>query len=87
MLSVRSVLAFDANVAVAIEDTGAGFGSHEPASIFETFFTTKEDGMGMGLSISRSIVQAHGGRLWAAQKSPVGAIFNFTLPASMGAAT
>ena len=87
VLSVKSALALHADVAVAVEDTGVGFGNNEPASVFETFFTTKEDGMGMGLSISRSIVQAHGGRLWAAPKFPVGAIFNFTLPASMGAAT
>jgi signal transduction histidine kinase len=48
--------------------------------IFDPFFTTKKDGIGMGLTISRSIVEAHGGRLWAERKMPNGTILNFTLP-------
>ena len=60
--SAESAAAPPADVAVTVEDTGSGFGDNDPDHIFETFFTTKEDGMGMGLSISRSIVQAHGGR-------------------------
>jgi PAS domain S-box-containing protein len=85
ILSVKSAVAAPAAVAVIVEDTGIGFANSDPGHIFETFFTTKEDGMGMGLSISRSIVQAHGGRLWASAGAPVGAAFNFTLPASAGA--
>ena len=85
ILSVKSAVAVPAGVAVTVEDTGIGFANSDPEHIFETFFTTKEDGMGMGLSISRSIVQAHGGRLWAAAVAPIGAAFSFTLPASAGA--
>jgi PAS domain S-box-containing protein len=85
VLRVKSAAAPPADVAVTVEDTGSGFGDNDPDHIFETFFTTKEDGMGMGLSISRSIVRAHGGRLWASAGAPVGAIFGFTLPARAGA--
>jgi PAS domain S-box-containing protein len=84
ILSVKSAVTAPAEVAVTVEDTGIGFANSDPGHIFETFFTTKEEGMGMGLSISRSIVQAHGGRLWAAAGAPIGAVFSFTLPASAG---
>jgi PAS domain S-box-containing protein len=84
ILSVKSAVTAPAEVAVTVEDTGIGFANSDPGHIFETFFTTKEEGMGMGLSISRSIVQAHGGRLWASAGAPVGAVFSFTLPASAG---
>jgi signal transduction histidine kinase len=87
VLRVKSAAASPADVAVIVEDTGTGFVNSDPEHIFETFFTTKDDGMGMGLSISRSIVQAHGGRLWAAARAPIGAAFSFTLPASAGAQT
>ena len=87
VLGVTSAVAAPAAITVTVEDTGIGFGNNEPEHIFETFFTTKDDGMGMGLSISRSIVQAHGGRLWAAARAPIGAAFSFTLPASAGAET
>jgi signal transduction histidine kinase len=86
VLQVNSAAA-PAAVAVTVQDTGIGFGKNDPEHIFDTFFTTKEDGMGMGLSISRSIVQAHGGRLWASAEAPIGAVFSFTLPASAGART
>ena len=69
------------DVLVAVRDTGPGL---EPASLerlFEAFYTTKPNGMGMGLSICRSIIEAHGGRLWASANTPRGAIFQFTLPA------
>jgi PAS domain S-box-containing protein len=85
ILSVKSAVTVPAEIAVTVEDTGIGLANSDPGHIFETFVTTKEDGMGMGLSISRSIVQAHGGRLWAAAGAPIGAVFSFTLPASAGA--
>src|ERR1700738_1217512 len=87
VLRVKSAAAPAAAVAVTVEDTGIGFGDNDPEHVFETFYTTKEDGMGMGLSISRSIVQAHGGRLWASAGAPLGAVFGFTLPASAGVGT
>jgi PAS domain S-box-containing protein len=87
VLLVKSAAAPTAAVAVTVEDTGIGFGDNDPEHIFDTFYTTKEDGMGMGLAISRSIVKAHGGRLWASAGAPVGAAFNFTLPGYAGAGT
>lgn len=66
-------------VLIKIQDTGKGIEPRYTDSIFEPFFTTKPDGIGMGLSISRSIVEAHGGRLWAIPNSPNGAVFQFTL--------
>ena len=87
VLKVKSTMAPPADVVVTVEDTGIGFGNNDPEHMFETFFTTKKDGMGMGLSISRSIVRAHGGRLWASERAPSGAIFSLTLPASAGAET
>ena len=68
---------------VSVRDLGVGLGS-EPNRIFTAFYTTKTNGMGMGLSISRSLVEAHGGRLWATPNSPRGADFSFTLPISVG---
>ena len=63
-----------------IRDTGAGLPVDDPDKIFEPFFTTKANGMGMGLTISRTIVESHGGRLWATQNPQGGAAFRFTLP-------
>ena len=84
VLSVKSAIAPPAEVAVTVEDTGVGFANSDPKHVFETFFTTKDDGMGMGLAISRSIVRAHGGRLWASAEAPIGAAFSFTLPTTAG---
>ena len=85
VLRVISAAAPPADVVVTVEDTGIGFGNTDPERVFETFFTTKPEGIGMGLSISRSIIQAHGGRLWAAAGAPMGAVLSFTLPAIVGA--
>jgi PAS domain S-box-containing protein len=68
---------------VSVSDTGVGLPPQQ-ADIFRAFFTTKEDGLGMGLSISRSIVEAHGGRLWATDHVPRGATFWVTLPMTKG---
>ena len=66
---------------VAVRDSGIGLESANLEQLFDAFYTTKPDGMGMGLAISRSIIEAHGGRLWATANSPHGAVFQFTLPA------
>jgi PAS domain S-box-containing protein len=69
-------------VQVTVEDAGTGLDPSTIDKIFDAFYTTKSGGMGMGLSISRSIVQAHGGRLWAEAKDGPGTLFHFTLPKS-----
>jgi signal transduction histidine kinase len=67
-------------VLVAISDTGPGLSQANVERIFEAFYTTKSSGLGMGLSICRSIVEAHGGRLWATANQPHGAVFRMMLP-------
>jgi len=67
-------------VLVAVRDSGPGVAPASLERLFETFYTTKPGGLGMGLSICRSIIEAHGGRLWATANVPQGAIFQFTLP-------
>src|ERR1700688_1650647 len=69
------------SVCVAVRDTGHGLRPESLPRLFEPFYTTKRDGMGMGLSICRSIIEAHGGRLWATECEPRGALFQFTIPA------
>ncbi len=61
----------------------SGIGLEDTERVFEAFFTTKETGMGMGLAISRSIILAHGGRLWAERREGFGATFCFTVPVEM----
>jgi signal transduction histidine kinase len=65
---------------VEVRDSGPGLNATEMEHVFETFYTTKPQGMGIGLAISRSIIEAHQGRLWATANAPRGAIFQFTLP-------
>jgi signal transduction histidine kinase len=67
-------------VSVEVQDTGPGLDPEKPDRLFQSFYTTKPDGVGMGLAISRSIAEAHGGRLSAAPNKPRGAVFRFTLP-------
>src|SRR3989442_573940 len=69
-------------VLVAVRDCGAGIEPHNLDRLFDAFFTTKPRGMGLGLSIGRSIIMAHGGRLWAAPNADHGATFQFTVPAN-----
>jgi C4-dicarboxylate-specific signal transduction histidine kinase len=82
VLQVRSEAAGAGDVIIAIKDTGPGIDSSSTGRIFEPFFTTKPNGMGMGLSISRSIIEAHGGRLSAARVKPHGSMFQIVLPAA-----
>ena len=67
-------------VLVAVRDSGPGIDPSHLERVFDAFYTTKPSGMGMGLSICRSIIEAHGGRLWAEANEPRGAVFRFTLP-------
>jgi C4-dicarboxylate-specific signal transduction histidine kinase len=79
-LKIRSRREAD-QVLVAVEDSGVGIDPEHIDRLFNAFFTTKPSGMGMGLSICRSIIEAHGGTLWASRNAGVGATFAFTLPA------
>jgi C4-dicarboxylate-specific signal transduction histidine kinase len=67
-------------VALTVRDTGVGIDPQQIETVFEAFHTTKPGGMGMGLAVSRSIIEGHGGRLWAEPNEPRGAIFKFTIP-------
>ena len=80
-LAIKSQRAENDHVLVCVTDTGLGLPPQQADQVFNAFFTTKPHGTGLGLSISRSIVESHGGRLWAANNSPRGASFSFTLPA------
>jgi PAS domain S-box-containing protein len=82
-LSVGSRTANSGGVLVAVGDSGPGLASEGLDRVFDSFYTTKPSGLGLGLSICRSIVEAHGGRLWANANVPQGAIFQFTVPAVM----
>ncbi len=77
---VVSTVTRDTAIEVAVSDTGAGFEPGAEGRIFTPFFTTKSDGLGLGLAISRSIVECHGGRLWATSTPGAGATFHFSLP-------
>jgi signal transduction histidine kinase len=67
-------------VIVAVQDSGPGLTPANHEQLFEAFYTTKPSGLGMGLSICRSIIEAHGGRFWATANVPRGAVFQFTVP-------
>jgi len=79
-LQISAAIAEPEGVVIAVADSGEGLDANADDRIFEAFFTTKDKGMGLGLSICRSIIEAHGGRLWASRGNPNGSIFQFTLP-------
>ena len=79
-LVIRSRQDETQQVLVSVTDCGVGISAENADRLFNAFFTTKSSGMGMGLSICRSIMEAHGGRLWATANVPHGATFQFTLP-------
>jgi C4-dicarboxylate-specific signal transduction histidine kinase len=79
-LMIRSTLSNTGELIVSVEDTGLGIEAEHADRLFAPFFTTKPQGIGMGLPICRSIIEAHGGRLWAAKNEPRGAVFHFALP-------
>jgi PAS domain S-box-containing protein len=83
-LTIRSQRG-DGHVLISVSDTGVGLPPQQADKIFNSFFTTKPQGTGMGLRISRTIVESHGGRLWASDNSPRGASFSFTLPVNADA--
>ena len=85
-LTLRARRDGDGLVEVAVSDNGPGIPAEKLARLFEPFFTTKPQGMGIGLPISRTIIEAHGGRLWAENNAERGATFRFTLPVAEGGA-
>jgi two-component system, LuxR family, sensor kinase FixL len=80
LIRVRAKILDGRNVEVSVSDTGLGIRSGEMNLVFEPFFTTKANGMGIGLSVSRTIIEAHAGRIWAENNETKGATFRFTLP-------
>jgi C4-dicarboxylate-specific signal transduction histidine kinase len=78
----REVASSEATAEIAVEDCGVGLGKGGAKRLFEPFYSTKANGLGMGLSISRSIVESHGGRLWATPNATYGATFHVALPAA-----
>jgi signal transduction histidine kinase len=81
-LTIKTVLDEAASVRVTVEDTGCGIEAAHLDRIFDPFFTTKSHGMGLGLAICRSIVEAHGGKLCASRRNPAGTAFHLTLPSA-----
>jgi signal transduction histidine kinase len=84
-LAIKSQRAENKQLLALVSDTGVGLPNQQADQIFDAFFTTKPHGTGMGLRICRSIVESHGGRLWATANTGPGATFHFTLPAKIEA--
>jgi signal transduction histidine kinase len=80
-LHIGTESAEEEGVRIGVRDTGPGLSAESLQRLFEPFYTTKPNGMGMGLTICRSIIEDHGGRLWATGLRPHGALFQFTIPA------
>jgi signal transduction histidine kinase len=86
-LAIRSRQDETQQVLVSVTDCGVGISAENADRLFNPFFTTKSGGMGIGLSICRSIMEAHSGRLWAMANVPQGAMFQFTLPVNADTAS
>jgi signal transduction histidine kinase len=82
LLHISSAGGGAGQIRVDVADSGAGLDPANHEKVFEAFFTTKSEGLGLGLSICRSIIESHGGRLWATPNVPRGSVFSFTLPLS-----
>ncbi|MER9020205.1 ATP-binding protein [Mesorhizobium sp. M0898] len=83
-LVIRTELDEDDHVHLSVQDAGVGFGPEGTARLFEAFYTTKSEGMGIGLSVSRTIIESHNGRLWAERNRGPGATFSFSIPEYFG---
>jgi signal transduction histidine kinase len=79
-LLIRTERDEDDHVRLSVQDSGVGFGPEGPERLFEAFHTTKSDGMGIGLSVSRSIIERHNGRLWGQANDGPGVTFSFSIP-------
>jgi signal transduction histidine kinase len=86
-LKIKTELGHQGSLLISVSDTGVGLPAENINQIFNAFFTTKPEGSGMGLAISRSIVESHGGRLWATGNDGRGATFQLTLPAEVTASS
>lgn len=86
-LTIKSQLGNDGQLLISVSDTGVGLPPDKADQLFNAFFTTKPQGTGMGLAITRSIIEAHGGRLWASANPGRGATFHFTLPSKVTASS
>jgi C4-dicarboxylate-specific signal transduction histidine kinase len=82
LLSIKSGVHGPGTVMIMVEDSGTGIDPNNTERIFDAFFTTKSDGMGMGLAMCRSIIESHGGRLWASPGASRGSVFHIVLPSS-----
>ena len=79
-ITIQIALAGESNVEVSVSDSGPGIPEHKLCEIFETFYTTKEQGTGLGLSVARTIIETYDGKIWAENQAGGGALFRFTLP-------
>jgi signal transduction histidine kinase len=86
-LTIRTERDEGDRVRLTVQDEGIGLDPRTIDRVFETFYTTKNDGMGIGLSVSRSIIESHHGRLWATSNNGPGASFSFSIPGKFGSAT
>jgi signal transduction histidine kinase len=83
-ISVGTTLVGDHKAEIVVMDSGPGIPDQKLSEIFDTFYTTKEHGTGIGLSIARTIVETYGGKIWAENRADGGAAFHFTIPLSRG---